>query len=274
MNDRAECLDICRQHGLELQSFQEGASGASRYIACVRDHTGALFLLKQSMPDRQPAEVAALRAWDATGCAVRIVDELEGGAYLAEWLGGRSLAELAPSEPADFVAIGKMLGTLHDVTPLASLRDIRDRLSTSGWRQLPPELIALGEESAARALADPAPLVMLHGDLVPSNVMLTEAGPKVIDPFPGVGPPAWDIAQLAAASAGRGRRRVIRPLLHGYGSSPPLLSDMYAWMLLFFLERNLIAGRAEFSDNLMPVALELLRTGDPEAFLRSECEAA
>jgi hypothetical protein len=274
VNDRAACLEICRQRGLELVAFHEGASGASRYIAHVRDKSGTSFLLKQPMPDRQSAEVAALRAWNATGCAARLMEELDGGAYIAEWLGGRSLAELPLSEPADFAAVGRMLRTLHDVAPREPLRDLRDRLTASGWRQLTPEMIALGEEAAACVRVDqPAVTVMLHGDLVPSNVMLTDTGPKVIDPFPGKGPAAWDIAQLAAAATGRGRRRVIGPLLQGYGPAPPHLSDMYAWMLLFFLERNLAAGRAEFSDNLAPVALQLLRARDSAAFLRMECEA-
>jgi Ser/Thr protein kinase RdoA (MazF antagonist) len=230
--------------------------------------------LKQTIPQRAASEVAALRAWTVTGSAARLVEELADGAYLAEWLEGPSLAELPPTAPADVASIGRALRSLHSVAPLRTLAGIDDRFATSArdrWPDLPPEMIEFADDVASRLRThDPHDSVMLHGDLVPSNVMMTTRGPTFIDPFPCQGPAASDIAQLAVACAGRGRRGVIAPLVEGYASAPSLLSEMYSWMLLWFLQRNLADKRSEFSDNLHPLALEMIIIGDPTEFLRRQ----
>jgi Ser/Thr protein kinase RdoA (MazF antagonist) len=275
MEHRAQCAELCSRRGLELLGFRESLSGASRWIAHVRDKTGASFLLKQTIPQRGASEAAALRAWNVTGSAARLMEELGDGAYLAEWLDGVSLAELPLTELADFASVGRMLRSLHAIAPPQTLDDIRNRFTESvmaRWHDLTPEMMVFADEAATRLRRhEPRDPVMLHGDLVPSNVMMTGGGPRIIDPYPCEGLAAWDIAQLAAAAAGRGRRGVIAPLLEGYGSAPSLLPEMYAWMLLSFLQSNLAAQRVEFSDNLRPLALELVRIGDPSEFLRRQC---
>ena len=118
MNERDACAHLCSRHGLEMVSIRTGAAGGSCYIAHVRDGTGRSLMLKQTTPDRGPLETAALRAWRGNRAAVQLVEELEDGAYLAEWLDGTPVSELPSTGLVDFAAIGGMLHTLHRaVTP-------------------------------------------------------------------------------------------------------------------------------------------------------------
>jgi len=270
MNEADMGEKFCARYGLELVSVRPGAFGGSKYVAHVRDAMGRNFMLKQTTPERGPMEVVALRAWRGNKAAVQLVEEFENGAYITEFLEGTPVAELPSSSPIDFVAIGRMLRALHRSAAPADVPDVRDRFTTramEAWSELTPEMLELAQAAAARvrAYAPPNP-VLLHGDVVPANIIATADGPRVIDPLPCSGLPAWDIAQFAVAASGRGRRDVIRPLLNGYGEKPPQLADMFAWMHFFFLRNNLVAGRHEFVRNLRPLADELVR--DPQEFSR------
>ncbi len=43
----------------------------------------------------------------------------------------------------------------------------------------------------------------------------------------------------AVSSMGRGRPGLLAPLLQGYRITPPLLAETFAWMDLFYLQKNL-----------------------------------
>ena len=265
---------LCRRYGLDLIVMHEGTD-RSALVAHVRDRRGHDLVLKRTSPERGRGELAALRAWSDTGFASRLVAVLEPNLYLAEWLHGPSLAEMAASEPVDAQAIGRMLHGLHAVAPPASLRPVRDRFTVAaheGWPHLLPALRDLGVALTARLTSDEAPReILLHGDLVPLNVLLTLDGPKIIDPVGYRGFHAWDLAQLAVAIEGRGYGRMLPDLLEGYGSTPLLMAQAFAWMILFFLQKNLIENRPAFVTNLQPLAEALLVAGDPNVFLRQYC---
>jgi hypothetical protein len=266
-------LKVCARHGLTVVSMRPGAAGGSLYVAHVQDAAGTSLLLKQTTSERREAEIAALRAWSGTGASVRIVAELEGGAYLAEWIDGVSVADLPPDTRVDFETIGHALRSLHSVSPPEGVADVRAFFASSFWSQwheLDPDMIALLARVSESLLRHESPTrVLLHGDMVPSNVIMTARGPKVIDPFGRMGPSAWDLAQLSVAGLGRGRRRLVEPLIEGYGEKPAVFDEMFAWMLLFFLRNNLAAGRQAFVDNLRPFALRLVSAGDPSNFVRA-----
>jgi len=274
MNETDACVEFCRRHRLEIISVRPGAFGGSKYVAHVRDAGGRNLMLKQTTPERGPIEIAALRAWQGNDAAVQLVEELGGGAYVTEFLEGTPVSELPSSSPVDFTAIGRMLRALHRTDAPAEMPDIRARFTAPAmgeWSELTPAMIRLAQVTAAsvRAYAPPR-RVLLHGDVVPANVILTADGPRVIDPLACSGLPAWDIAQFAVAAAGRGRRDVIRPLLGGYGEKPPHLADTFAWLHFFFLRNNLAAGRQEFAESLRPLANEIVRLNNPDEFLRSQ----
>ncbi len=265
---------LCRRYGLDLIAVYEGTD-RSALVAHVRDRTGHDLVLKRTSPERGQGELATLRAWSDTDLASRLIAVLEPNLYLAEWLRGPSLAEVVASEPVDARAIGRMLRGLHAVPPPSGLRSVRDRFTVAaqeGWPHLLPTLRDLGVAVTAR-LATYAPQreILLHGDLAPLNVLLTPDGPKIIDPAGYRGFQAWDLAQLAVATEGRGGRRMLPDLLEGYGSTPPLMAQALAWMVLFFLQKNLIENRPTFATNLQPLAEALLVAGDPDAFLRHYC---
>jgi hypothetical protein len=270
MNEPNECTELCLRHGLEVIAIRPGVFGGSRYIAHVRDASGRSLILKQTTPERGSIEIAALRAWRGNDAAVQLIEEFEGGAYVAEFVEGTVVAEIPSASPVDYAAIGKMLRALHGATAPAGLPDVRSRFTARAmeeWSELPPEMVGLAQTAAARLRAyTPAQPVLLHGDVVPANIILGADGPRAIDPLPCAGLAAWDVAQFAVAAAGRGRRDCMRPLLEGYGDAMPHLADMFAWMHLFFLRNNLAAGRQEFVQNLRPLAEELIR--DPQGFSR------
>ncbi len=251
---------LCRRYGLDLIAAHEGTD-RSALVAHVRDGTGHDLVLKRTSPERGGGELATLRAWSGTGLASRLVAVLGPNLYLAEWLRGPSLAEVITAGPIDARAIGRMLHGLHAAPHhLAS-----DLCATAS----PSPLRALGVPITAHLTRYKAPhAILLHGDLVPLNVLLTPDGPKVIDPIGYRGFPAWDLAQLAVAAEGRGGCRMLPDLLAGYGSTPPSMAEAFAWMILFFLQKNLIEERPVFAANLQPFAEALLVASDPDAFLR------
>jgi Ser/Thr protein kinase RdoA (MazF antagonist) len=239
----------------------------------VRDDRGRSLLLKQTTPDRRSGEIAALRAWTGLGASLELVAELEDGAYLAEWLEGKSLAEISSDEPIDFEAVGRTLRTLHSIPPCDGVTEVASLFVpefSREWSELNSEMLEFFVRVAERLRrhGDSSPS-LLHGDVVPANVIITREGPRVIDPIGRSGTRAWDVAQFGVAALGRGRRNVVAPLLQGYGTRPPLFPDMFAWMLLFFLRNNLAAARAEFTSNLLPIASALVSSGDSEAFMQS-----
>jgi streptomycin 6-kinase len=63
---------------------------------------------------------------------------------------------------------------------------------------VPPELYERGHRLATRLAQDAWPIVLLHGDLTPSNILdgSAERGLVAIDPAPCLGDPAFDAVDL------------------------------------------------------------------------------
>jgi streptomycin 6-kinase len=264
-------VDICHRYELDLVTVCSGNVGSIIFVARVRDRAGQTWILKKTSIPRGSGEAAALRAWRETDRAARLVAELEPGVYLIEWLRGPSIANLSPLAPFDIAAVGRMLRGLHSVAVPRNLGSIRRFFlpkSVEHWRMLTPEMISVGTQVATTVHEhSSASDVVLHGDLFPANVILTDRGPKVIDPLGYHGPAAWDIATLAVTAAARGRPNLLGGLLDGYGAEPPLMAEVFAWMVLAYLQRNLAEGRTEFVENLRPLAERLVTSGDAAGFL-------
>lgn len=254
--------EVCLRHDLQLVATHTPGFGGSGFVARVRSQSGADLVLKQTTPERGVSELTALRAWSTTGDVPRLVAELGAGLYLAEWIAGPTLADVPLAEPVDARTIGRVLRLLHAVLVPAGLPSIWPWFATDPRSDLPDLDIALqgaaGAVAARVRAAQKEADVLLHGDLVPTNIVMAVTGPRVIDPVGATGPPAYDLATLAAAAAGRGRPGMLPDLLAGYGTVPPLLAELHLWQALHFLQGNLAAGRAEFVRRLAPLVWQLV----------------
>ena len=243
--DDAALRQLCERYALDLLANLDSRPGV--VLARVTDHDGRACVLKRGAS----SQLVALRTWSKTAGVVRIKRELDGGLYLMELLNGPTLAELLFRKPANAEAAGKLLRDLHAVPAPAGAPMLQwgDR----EWLRLTRvELeFAAGVAERLQSHAD-EPLVLLHGDLVPSNIVQTPECPVVIDPLGLRGPRAWDLATLHVATIGRGGPAVLPELLAGYGAAPRLIDEFVCWRLLQFVDKNRNDGRSEFLRHLEP----------------------
>jgi tRNA A-37 threonylcarbamoyl transferase component Bud32 len=215
-------------------------SEGSRFVARVWD--GQHELAFKVVGERGTAEVLVLRVWSAAGLGPRWFRQVRDDAYTCEWIQGQTLSGRSNSDILQ--QIGRLLRSMHEAPIPEGLQSPSARVSAQAirntWKRLKSSWLnqatvvgqAIQDELAgAQAL--------LHGDLVPSNIILTGRGPVAIDPVGYRGPAAWDLAQLAVALVGTERRANLAHLVRGYGTRPPLLDECFEWMAFMFLEKNL-----------------------------------
>jgi aminoglycoside phosphotransferase (APT) family kinase protein len=163
-----------------------------------------LKLIRPEMPaPLGEIEARAMRAVMAAGLAApRLLEttEIDGRFGLVyERIYGRSMTQTMPVRPWRIGAMGRQFARLQAAMHESSgegLRDVKEYLAgmmdIAGDR-LPAELRAAALDRM-RGLPDGAAL--LHGDMQPGNVVLTAAGPEVIDWITAArGDPAADIAR-------------------------------------------------------------------------------
>ena len=179
--------DLCDEWRLSVDedSVRGGAWGI--VIGCHTEDGHEAVLKLCANHDRLRAETAALLAW-ARGPAIRVLDH-GPGALLLERARPGTPERLAPSQ------LGLLLGALHRPAKRAGpgLGDWRTSIH-SGVAQV-PSLHSLGRE-LLRA-GEGRPVVTLHGDLQPANVLRHRGASVVIDPLGIVGPREFDVATAA-----------------------------------------------------------------------------
>jgi Ser/Thr protein kinase RdoA (MazF antagonist) len=148
-----------------------------------------------------------------------------------------------------------------------SRRVSREWIERDFGDELPLEFLELARKAAA-ALADcePSDKVLLHGDVVPQNIIVSGGRVAFIDPIGFVGPAGWDVAQLAVAVPGRDRRASLADVVAGYSVTPPKLEPAFAYLAMVFyaknreMERASPGTRAEFVSELGELAASLVRS--------------
>jgi streptomycin 6-kinase len=176
----------------------------------MADGRGAV--LKVS-PDRARLadEAAALEGWHSVHTpAVLALDEQLGALLLEAIEPGTPL--VVSSTYPDLGSVAELLRALHaSGVPDPSYPTVAQRVaylfdaSTKLYdrhRELtalvPPELYERGRRLATWLTQDASPIVLLHGDLTPSNLLDggAERGLVAIDPAPCLGDPAFDAVDL------------------------------------------------------------------------------
>jgi hypothetical protein len=241
---------ICASEALLLLESLSPATG-SVFLAKVRDIHGRELLLKRSNGIRGHGEGRVAAAWAGLPNAPGFVRELDERTFLREWIDGEPLHSGVADIAGLLYKTGHALRRLHETTPPPGLGELRERFSPEGvlgeWSALlPPPMVQRAAHLATmlRGHEPPAP-ALVHGDLVPGNILVTDEGrPVIIDPIGFVGMPARDIAQLAVALDGRDRRQNLADIIAGYGARPPLVGECFEWLTYMFLEKNLSLERA------------------------------
>jgi streptomycin 6-kinase len=195
---------------LELRS--PVSRGSVAVVIRCRAGDGRPLMLKLS-PDRERLanEAAALHSWRTPRVPLVLEHDDGAGALLLEGVEpGTSLLESHRDLPPETLA--ELLRTLHSTgTADPRFPPLRQRVvylyeSWARARDADPSLLKLvspaifrrGFEAAVRLAEEPAPTVLLHGDLTPANVLEggVERGLVAIDPAPCIGDPAFDAVDL------------------------------------------------------------------------------
>jgi hypothetical protein len=241
---------ICAAEGLLLLETLPPATG-SVFLAKVRDANGRELLLKRSNGIRGHGEGRVAAAWAGLPNAPGSVSELDERTFLREWIDGEPLHSGALDIAGLLYKTGHALRGLHETAPLPGLGDLRERFSPEGilgeWSALLPAPMVERAARLASALRDyePPHPALVHGDVVPGNILVTPLGtPTIIDPIGFIGMPARDIAQLAVALDGRDRRQNLRDIVAGYGTRLTLVGECFEWLTYMFLEKNLALEQA------------------------------
>ena len=201
---------VARRWGLELTgSIPRGS--VSVVLRC-RTSDGRPAVLKVS-PDvtRIASEATCLSGWaTAHTPTVLAVDEGVGALLLEAIEPGSPLDVTARYPPADYVV--ELLRSLHDAgVPRPTYPTVAQRIaylfdsSARLYDRKPqlaavvsPELYQRGRHLATRLAQNAGAVVLLHGDLTPSNILDggDRRGLVAIDPAPCLGDPAFDAVDL------------------------------------------------------------------------------
>jgi hypothetical protein len=265
----------CQRHGLSLVALVP-QSGGSEFVAHVtRD--GQPWVLKNQAMDHacQPGEVPTLEAWRETGLAVQVAAVLEPGLLLLESLPGTTFYDLPDGGISLLEPSGRVLAQLH-CQPFTGAISLREHMvEWSQFRSLDLRFQGLALRLLDEFLAQPEPPpVLLHGDLLPANIMLVEGAIKVIDPFGLAGDAAFDIASLAPLIPLPDPRQAAARLCRGYGREVANLAHLLAWCLLRQWNFAIYLGATAHVRRLTQAADELLRIGDPVQWLAAGFDIA
>ena len=183
-----ELIDaVCEEWHLSLDD-ERMASGAWGVVAWCHTASGAEAALKLCANEqRLSAETNALRSWSGHP-AIRVLAHRPGALLLERARPGRP-SRLAPTR------LALLLNALH--RPASSSRQGLGDWRTSIHAAVThvPSLHALGQ--ALLKQGEGRPVVALHGDLQPANILEHRGAIAVIDPIGIAGPRELDVANAA-----------------------------------------------------------------------------
>lgn len=216
---------LCKDWRLSLDD-ERMAGGAWGIVLCCHTASGREAVLKLcANQERLRAETSAMLVW-AGGPAIGVLAHRPGALLLQRARPGTP-SRLAPSR------LALLLDALHRPTNIG-------RLGLGDWRASihaavlqVPSLQVLGRELLSEG--EGRPVVTLHGDLQPANILEHRGASAVIDPVGIAGPRELDVASAALYNNwGQESSVRIRRLAELTGTDPAFalrfgqLSAMYA----------------------------------------------
>lgn len=169
---------------------------------CVKcegpDGSPQVLKLPASLPGGA-AEIAALRAWDGNGAARVLRADPAQSAMLMNFVGWAGEGAFTPAEVLDVADRLHAADASSYCFPTVD-GNVARRVAWAGDRFAEPGLeaaqddLAVAEKVLADLLSTDEPQVLLHGDLQPKNLIVSDDGLTVVDPLPAVGPAIFDIA--------------------------------------------------------------------------------
>ena len=195
--------ELLDRWGLTILSMVADTGHARIWKVETADTVAALKVYRRADRGNEGPGSRLLSAWQDRG-AVRILEEANN-AVLMEWLDGPPLGDVArDGDPETAVnLLAEAASHLHrsprvEISGLRTLNDVFAPLFRCEFTDTcDPNLKSDMQQSAALArelLGIQQTLVPLHGDLHTDNVILTKAGPKVIDAKGYLGDPAFELA--------------------------------------------------------------------------------
>jgi len=186
-----------------ISKIAETAAACVWKVHDAREARAALKIYRHADRGNEATGSAVLRAWRGRG-AVGILNESRT-AILMEWLEGPSLGDIAGQGEVTLAltTLAKTAAQLHalPVPHLCGLRQLSDvfaPLNRCAFSlDCPPELAHDMKRAIilAQGLIETQQTeVPLHGDLHPDNIILTDAGARVIDAKGYLGDPAFELA--------------------------------------------------------------------------------
>jgi streptomycin 6-kinase len=199
--------------------FEPG--GNVGWVAPVRRADGSPAVLKVECPGHpNPWAAKGLEHWAGRGAArLLAADEARHSLLLELCVPGSNGDEVDVATAND--AVASMLAELHAVGAPAqgefeSLTTSVQRVRETMWdrfdrfdRPLDRGVVVQADELFASLASSSLDTVLLHGDLGPSNVVLSERGWLAIDPFPVVGDRAFDVGHSLSRCDLRDGRRLV-----------------------------------------------------------------
>jgi streptomycin 6-kinase len=198
--------------GWALELGAPADHGNTSLVLRCRRADGAAAILKLSPePALADAEARALRAWAASGRVPAVwAFDARAGAILLEAVGdGVPISRREPPVGVAVEVVAGLIGALHAAGDPGGFPPLAERVAWMFAHRItwgPPfaEALERGGRAAMALAAEPAPAVLLHGDLHPGNVL--DGGPGrglvAIDPRPCVGDPALDAVDWVFHRAG------------------------------------------------------------------------
>lgn len=230
---------------------EEVLTGGSESL-CVKcqgpDGSAQVLKLPASLPGGA-AEIAALRAWRGDGAARVLRQDPAQSAMLMNFLGWVGMGSFTLDEVLDLAdRLHVADPSSYDFPPVDAnvarrVTWAEDRFAEAGLEAAQADLV-VAQKVLADLLFTDGPQVLLHGDLQPKNLIVSDDGLAVVDPLPAVGPAVFDVAfWVVKCTDGHSLTSCQADVLALRPQLDPVALERWCWALAVLEHRPYLAER-------------------------------